>query len=136
MFQCPKHFDRRNSIYLLNISQITIWLYNRDSNHPGRIKFPGILHIICNMYTEFLKTNRSFELTRVLFYIYVCRLSLIAGGAPVTAENHKVLLQSYDLLPAVTKIFTDNTNYLQVWALNAVPNSKNRHLVKINTLAL
>lgn len=58
----------------------------------------------------------------------------MTGGVPVAAEDHKVLLQSYDLLPAVTKIFTDNTNYRQVWALNAMPNAENRHLVKINTL--
>jgi len=63
-------------------------------------------------------------------------LDVVGGHAEATAENHKVLLQSNDLLPAVTKIFADNVNYLQVWALNAVPNAENRHSVKINTLSL
>lgn len=53
---------------------------------------------------------------------------------PAAAEDHEVLLQSYDLLPAVTKIFADNANRLQVWALNAVPNAEGRHSVRINTL--
>ncbi|VVC35618.1 Six-bladed beta-propeller, TolB-like,Major royal jelly protein/protein yellow [Cinara cedri] len=56
------------------------------------------------------------------------------GVGSDVAENHRVLLQSCDLLPEVTKIFTDNANYLQVWALNAVPNGENRHSVKINKL--
>ncbi|XP_025423669.1 uncharacterized protein LOC112693016 [Sipha flava] len=55
-------------------------------------------------------------------------------GAGVGVEEHTVVLQSHESLPAVTKIFTDNLNYLQVWALNAVPNAENRHTVKINTL--
>lgn len=64
------------------------------------------------------------------------RLSPHAPGDVIAAavEDQKLLMQSYDLLPAVTKIFTDNVNYLQVWAMNAVPNSENRHSVKINTL--
>jgi len=60
----------------------------------------------------------------------------VAGVREAAAENHEVLLQSYELLPAVTEIFADGANYLQVWALNAVPNAENRHLVKINTLTL
>lgn len=67
------------------------------------------------------------------------RLSIGLGVAPAAtaaARNHKVLLQSYELLPAVTKIFTDSANYLQIWALNVMPNAENRHVVKINTLSI
>ncbi|XP_027849748.2 uncharacterized protein LOC114129268 isoform X2 [Aphis gossypii] len=98
-----------------------------------RVRWEGVkLGVSSGLYAD-IQGGLNYVYTRDFVAV---RLSLIAGGAPVTAENHKVLLQSYDLLPAVTKIFTDNTNYLQVWALNAVPNSKNRHLVKINTLTL
>lgn len=64
------------------------------------------------------------------------RLSTGVGVAPAAATTAKVLLQSYDMLPAVTKIFTDGANYLQVWALNVMPNSENHHVVKINTLSM
>lgn len=77
-----------------------------------------------------------------IYFVYMIlsrRLSTGVGVAPAaaaTAKDHKVLLQSYELLPAVTKIFTDSANYLQVWALNVMPNSENRHVVKINTLSI
>ncbi|KAF0772807.1 Uncharacterized protein FWK35_00010790 [Aphis craccivora] len=107
-------------------SYVTPSVKNGDVLPVGlRVRWEGVkLGVSSGLYAD-IQGGLNYVYTRDFVAV---RLSLIAGGAPVAAENHKVLLQSYDLLPAVTKIFTDNTNYLQVWALNAVPNSKNRHL--------
>ncbi|XP_060851578.1 uncharacterized protein LOC132929946 isoform X3 [Rhopalosiphum padi] len=115
-------------------SYVTPNVKNGDVLPVGlRVRWEGVkLGVSSGLYAD-IQGGLNYVYTRDFVAV---RLSLIAGAAPVAAEDHKVLLQSYDLLPAVTKIFSDNANYLQVWALNAVPNSKNRHLVKINTLTL
>ncbi|XP_050548381.1 uncharacterized protein LOC126910021, partial [Daktulosphaira vitifoliae] len=52
----------------------------------------------------------------------------------LSAEGHKVLLQSRNKLPAVTKILADSS-YLQVWAINEKPDSDyQRFTVRINSL--
>ncbi|XP_025201991.1 uncharacterized protein LOC112599339 isoform X2 [Melanaphis sacchari] len=113
-------------------SKVTPSVKNGDVLPVGlRVRWEGVkLGVSSGLYAD-IQGGLNYVYTRDFVAV---RLSLIAGGPPIAAENHKVLLQSYKLLPAVTKIFTDNANYLQVWALNAVPNSKNRHVVKINTL--
>ncbi|XP_015368116.1 PREDICTED: uncharacterized protein LOC107164709 [Diuraphis noxia] len=115
-------------------SYVTPSVKNGDVLPVGlRVRWEGVkLGVSSGLYAD-IQGGLNYVYTRDFVAV---RLSLIPGVTPVAAEDHKVLLQSYDLLPTVTKIFTDNKNYLQVWALNAVPNAENRHLVKINTLTL
>ncbi|XP_003243824.2 uncharacterized protein LOC100575968 [Acyrthosiphon pisum] len=147
--ECIAVLKRQSSVYLTSRRSHNLYtasfkdLRNLTSYITPSIKNGDVLPVGLRVRWEGVKLGVSggfyADIQGGLNYVYTrdfvaVRLSIMTGGVPVAAEDHKVLLQSYNLLPAVTKIFTDNTNYRQVWALNAMPNAENRHLVKINTL--